>query len=373
VFRAVVVDAVLVLAVLWVSVTFYGMGGVGEIRPYVREPDWLGLALIVLSALPLSLRRRAPLAALALTAAASVALAALRYGVVIHLGPAVALYTIGARSPRPSSGAVLAIAIPAFVAIALADVVLLHASEDHVVEGIVWLGAWLVGDRARLARERRAAALERADREARLAAAEERGRIARELHDSAGHAINAILLQAGAARVLREREPDRAWAALETIEEVARETIGDIDRLVGELRDDEPGAPAPLAGVADLDRLVERHGRGGLAVALERRGRPRRLAPALDRAAYRIVQEALTNASRHGAGRAELVLEFGADALELSVTNPLTAGTPPSSAGGRGIIGMRERATLLGGELDASRDGGLFRVRARLRYERAVR
>jgi signal transduction histidine kinase len=236
----------------------------------------------------------------------------------------------------------------------------------------------VAGDRVRLRRERIADLEERArrterdaERERRLAAAEERTRIARDLHDSAGHAINVILVQAGAARLLGERDPQRSRAALETIEEVARETLGEIDQLVRALREDEPvrggGDVEPPLGLAALETLAERHRSAGLDVSIKTRGVRRPLAPALDQAAYRILQEGLTNAARHGEGRADVYIQFNTGTLELAVSNP-TRSNGSSPEVGHGIVGMRERAALLGGTLDAGASDGVFRIRARLPY-----
>jgi signal transduction histidine kinase len=238
----------------------------------------------------------------------------------------------------------------------------------------------VIGDRVRQRRgrivelEERARRAERdAERERRLAAAEERTRIARDLHDSAGHAINVILVQAGAARLLSRQDPERSQAALETIEEVARETLGEIDQLVRALRDDDApnGAAAkvePPTGLAAVKTLAERHRSAGLAVEVHERGSRRPLSPGLDQAAYRILQEALTNAARHGAGSAVVGIAFTPTSLQLTVTNPTGPGTSPG-ADGHGIVGMRERAALLGGSLEAGASDGHFRIRARLPYD----
>ena len=158
---------------------------------------------------------------------------------------------------------------------------------------LVWGGAWVIGDRVRQRRERIAELEERArraereaEREQRLAAAEERTRIARDLHDSAGHAINVILVQAGAARLLGAQDPERARAALETIEEVARETLGEIDQLVGALREDdrpERSAVEPPLGLAAVETLAERHRSAGLAVTFALADRAGRFHPASTR------------------------------------------------------------------------------------------
>jgi signal transduction histidine kinase len=223
--------------------------------------------------------------------------------------------------------------------------------------------------------EERARRAERdAERERRLAAAEERTRIARDLHDSAGHAINVILVHAGLGRMREEAEPGSARAEFETIEQVARETVVEIDQMVAALREDGANGGGdgvePPPGLAALDALGERHRAAGMDVALTRRGHSRAVPAAVDRGSYRILQEALTNAARHGGGRAAVELARGRDALELTVSNPVPPDTRFRGAeGGHGLVGMRERAALLGGELDAGVRDGRFEVRARLPIE----
>jgi signal transduction histidine kinase len=242
---------------------------------------------------------------------------------------------------------------------------------------LVWGGAFVVGDQVRQRQQRHAELVERArraelelERERRLAAAEERTRIARDLHDSAAHAINVILVQAGAARLLQGRDPDAARAALTTIEDVARETIGEIDVLVRGLREDggSPEVEPPL-GLAALETLAERYRVAGLAIDVQVAGRFRPLPRGVDQAAYRILQESLTNAARHGDGAARVEVRYGDGDLELTITNPAGAiVNGAEGAGGHGILGMRERASLLGGTVEAARTGGDFLVRARLPY-----
>jgi signal transduction histidine kinase len=255
--------------------------------------------------------------------------------------------------------------------------VVLDPDPGILAGAVAWAGAWVAGDVTRQRRDRIAALRDRAERaeleserERRLAAAEERTRIARELHDSAGHAMNVILVQAGAARLLRDRDPEGSAKALTTIEDVARETLGEIEHLVRGLREDDARgeALAPLPGTSDIDDLVERHRASGLSVTVRREGGDRVLGSAVDRAAYRIVQEALTNAARHGDGGADVVLRFGTEALEVIVTNPVS-GDGSTEGGGHGLVGMRERAALLAGRLEAGREDGVFGVRAVLPYE----
>jgi len=378
------VDVGIAVVVFGVSLGLLAAGGtVGDSEADTRGLDGFAVALAALASLPLAGRRRAPLAVFALTAAASAALNALGYPPGPPLGPTIALYFLAASPEQTRVPTRLTAATVAGLFVVHVGAVGFAREELPTVPllfgALVWGTAWVFGDRVRMRRARMAELEERAlraereaERERRLAAAEERTRIARDLHDSAGHAINVILVQAGAARLLSEKDPERARGALETIEEVARETVEEIDQLVRVLREDD-GAPEPARdvepplGLAALDTLAERHRAAGLEVMVQVDGSRRELAPGLDQAAYRILQEALTNAARHGHGRAEVDITFGSSALEITVTNPV----PPDSVadgGGHGIVGMRERATLLGGSLQSSAADGVFRIDARLPY-----
>jgi signal transduction histidine kinase len=367
------VDLAVVAVVLWFTLAQFGSRGFGEYEDSATAPDALGFSLVLLAVLPLFWRRRAPFAVLLATLAPSLALAALGYGVHVHVAPAAALYALAARPERGRVWPVLATAVAGYVALVVVELVASSFSaEAYIIPACIWTGAWLVGDRRRVGRIRAAEEQERAQREQELVVAEERARIARELHDSAGHALNTILVQAGAARLLRERDSERSAQAVETIEELARETIEDIDRIVGTLRDGGETDRAPLRGVDQIPALVERQRASGLDVRLRIDGDPGRGVPtAVDRAAYRIAQESLTNAARHGGGTAAMTVRRAPDALELTVRNPVGSSAPTRPGGGRGIAGMRERAKLLGGSLEAGRDGTEFHVRARLPYDRA--
>jgi signal transduction histidine kinase len=289
--------------------------------------------------------------------------------------PVVALYAFAVSPQRGRAWPVLATATAGWVALVLIEVAVTpYGVADYSLPGLIWAGAWLIGDRRRFLRAHVAEQLEQARREHELAVAEERARIARELHDSAGHALNTILVQAGAARVLRERDSEHSARAVATIEDLARETIEEIDRIVGLLRDDRELDRSPLPGIDQIPALVERQRAGGLDVHLTIEGETDRRPPTpVSRAVYRIAQESLTNASRHGTGTAEIAIRLGPAALELSVANPVTTDVEPRPGGGRGIAGMRERAKLLGGSLQAGRNGSRFEVHAQLPYGRGER
>ena len=409
--RRTLLDVALVAALLGgslVLLTHVPPGGVpvhpGSARLDLGKLDLVGVVLVAGSTVPLLASRRFPLGVVVVTATASAVLAGLGYQVGLLLGPTAALYLLAARRERQRPWT---LRMTATVAVLLAAYLGATATAQGALPGadptdptglawafacLAWAVAWFAGERTRLRREQiaelkqRAVRAERdAERERLLAAAEERARIARDLHDSAGHAISVIAVRAGAARLRHRHDPDRSLNALETIEELARHTVAEIDLIVGTLRGggSANGAVEVPPGLASLDALVAHHQAAGLDVTLDISGAPRPLGAAADQAAYRILQEALTNAARHGAGSACVELAFDEAVLQLNVTNPvpvrgsprhparrLAAARPhPRPGGGHGLVGMRERATLLGGSLDADRcSDGAFRIRARIPY-----
>ena len=349
-----------------------------------------GIALVAWATLPLMAWRRFPLGVFIVTATASVLLAGLgysmpvgaaRYSVGLMLGPSVALYLLAASRQRDapwtrrSSAVIIGFLLAHLGATAAARGAFPGSELFHT--GLLAAVAWFAGERTRLVRAQIAelkARVEYAEREAererRLAAAEERARIARDLHDSAGHAINVIAVRAGAARLRYQQDPERSLQALEVIEEVARQTAAEIDQIVGTLRQDgrpNGGVEAPV-GLASLDTLIAHHAAAGLDVTLTRTGAPHELGRTSDQAAYRILQEALTNAARHGTGSAMVELAFGDESLALSVANPVPTNGRSRSGGGHGLTGIRERVHLLGGEFDSDDSSAMFRVQARLPY-----
>jgi signal transduction histidine kinase len=367
------VDGAIAAAAFAVSLALLSQG---DFDGTERDLDSLSAVLAALASLPLAARRLAPLPAFAVVTAATATLYGLRYGLGPPVGFAIALFSVAER--RDEIGRrTWTVALTASIVLLLGPHLVRDGFAPELLLGAaVWAAAWFAGERTRLRRERVAELEERAwrsereaERERRLAAAEERTRIARDLHDSAGHAINVILVQAGAARLLQRRDLDRSREALETIEEVARHTLEEIDQLVRALRENGSSQGVePPPGLAALDALAERFRASGLAVTVETDGSRRPLGPGLDQAAYRILQEALTNAARHGRASAEVEIDFGPSMLEITVTNPTGPGSVVRDGGGHGIIGMRERAQLLGGSLEARAIGSFFRVCARLPY-----
>jgi signal transduction histidine kinase len=238
---------------------------------------------------------------------------------------------------------------------------------------------WLVGrataSRTRLTAELHEAAV-RADDEreaqASRAVAEERRRIAREMHDVVAHSVSMMVVQAGGARRILDRDPDRAVAAAELIEQTGREALAEMRRLLGVLHPGEHAEYAPQPTLHELDALVERTRVAGVPVTLAVQGERRELPAGLDLAAYRVVQEALTNVLKHGRGApTEVHVHYRADAVEVRIADrgegALTARLDGS---GHGLVGMRERVRMYGGELHAGRRrGGGFEVTARLPLE----
>jgi signal transduction histidine kinase len=220
-------------------------------------------------------------------------------------------------------------------------------------------------------REERAELAER-ERElaAREAVVEERARIARELHDVVAHNVSMMVVQAGAERRVLDGANGSTREVLQTIEEIGRGALTEMRRLVGILRHDADDPLAPQPGLDDVATLVTQVREAGLPVELTIEGERRDLPVGIELSAYRIVQEALTNALKHaGDARAEVSIRYGADALELEVLDDGDGrgGAASPTGGGHGLVGMRERVALYGGRFDASRrPGGGFAVRAKL-------
>ncbi|WP_103886595.1 sensor histidine kinase [Actinacidiphila yanglinensis] len=357
--------------------------------------------LAVASCLPLVVRSRWPLAVLL----ATLALDVLRIIVTPHAGTApaaavVALYTL-ATLRRRSLAWPVGIASAALIT-AVYAVVHGQSGTSGVVLGLFDLPilATALGDTVRNRRaylaevEARAERAERTrEQESQRAVAEERLRIARELHDVTAHHLTLVNAQAGVAHHLMRTDPDAAYQALGQIKETSRAALDELRATVGLLRrpDDDPAQLHPLPGLADLDELFGTFRASGFQVDVRRRGTAVPVATGVQLAAYRIVQEALTNARRHASGaHVRVLLEYGAGSLHITVANDAPHGVHPRTAAsrlsagqpagahpetgpgagrhtGHGLIGMRERATALGGTVSAGPDhAGGYRVRAEL-------
>lgn len=378
--QSVLVDAVVALAAFGGSLLLLARGGL-SLSPSRSELDLLGTWLAFGATAPLVVWRRAPFVVFVTAAGVGTLAAGLGYYVGIPLGPAAALYLL-ARSrdeTRPWTLRTVTAVLALFTAFLVATVLASAAfpSADLVHSGLAWAVAWFAGERSRLRREHLADLEERVahaqrdtEQERLLAVAEERARIARDLHDSAGHAINVIAVRAGAARLRQSDDPERFFRTLEAIEVLARETAEEIDQLVGTLRTGASSGDAvdAPAGLASLDTLVEGHRAAGTMVTVETSGTPRPLGAATDQAAYRILQEAVTNAVRHGSGPVRVTVAYGERMLHVEVVNPVPGAPTAHPGGGHGIIGMRERTALLGGQLHTELADGAFRLGARLPY-----
>jgi signal transduction histidine kinase len=234
----------------------------------------------------------------------------------------------------------------------------------------VWLlagGAWLAGRavagrtlRAELSEQRAVAAEQQAQWRAAAAVAEERLRIAREMHDVVSHSVSVMTLHVSGVRRLLRPDQTEERAALETVERTGRESLAEMHRMLGVLRGPEPADDSPAPGLGRLSELLDAARAGGLQGGLTVRGQVRPLPPGVDLAAYRIVQEAITNVLRHAAARrVDCTVDYGASLVDLRVVDD-GSGPGSSGPGGHGLVGMRERAAAYGGTLEAGPrpDGG---------------
>jgi signal transduction histidine kinase len=358
---------------------------VTEYRPAeVAGP--LGVLLVV----PLAWRRRRPVPAAAVVVGGCLLELVLlpQQFLPANVAAPVMVYALAAYAPRWASRAGLAIGLGGAV---LAAFFLsgYAGSSDFLLAaaaiGVLVVAAWALGDlrRARLQQvaglEERARLLElEREQEMQLAASTERARIAREMHDVVAHSLSVVIAQADGGRYAGQADPAAATSALEQISSTGRQALAEMRKLLGVLREGDGQELAPQPDVAAIDRLVADVRSSGLDVDLVVDGGPRPMPAGPQLAAYRIVQESLTNVLKHAgpAGRAQVHLHWRPDALELSVTDDgrgAAARIVESDGQGQGLLGMRERAQLHGGRLTAApRTGGGFGVHAVLPY-RSVR
>lgn len=344
------------------------------------ERGW-ELALAIPAAAALAFRRRAPTVTLAVSGGLVLGMVAVdppsaAIGVV---APAVALFSLTLTRGRlhlafaALAAASAVVAADAFLAGPRAHGITLQTMAHAALVAVPVLAAEALRNRrsyVQLLLERLALAERTREEEAERRAQEERLRIARDLHDVVAHTLTTINVQAGVASHLAERDPVRAREALGTIESASHDALEELRTILGVLRTpgDAPLEPAP--GLDAVDALVEQARGAGSAVSLDVEGEPPRPVPeAVQLAAFRILQESLTNVRRHAPGAAARVrVAYAEDRLRLSVENDV--GANGSGSPGVGILGMRERASALGGTLEAARAGGRFRVLAELPYRR---
>ncbi len=353
-----------------------------------REPDALGVLLVVAWTAPLAFRRVAPLPVAFLLAVLNLPFLFLDYSVptaaVVGL---IVIYSLGAYTTfvRGLAGLAAMYATTVLYLVVVSDRYPDAESVGAVGAAFVTLGyfgAWAIGRSVRAPRiyareqEQRADQLERTrEAEVRAALAEQRGQIARELHDVVAHHVSVMTVQAAGARRTLDRDPERSKEALGSIEDTGRSALAEMRRIVGVLRgpsDDGADTPkrSPQPGLADLPELVEQLDSAGLGVGVTVSGQERPLPLGIDLTAYRIVQEALTNTLKHaGTGEANVAVSYAPAELEVRVTDSGAGrqAAGPAELPGHGLLGMRERVALYGGELSAgNRPGGGFEVRARI-------
>jgi signal transduction histidine kinase len=371
-------DAAVPIVAGGVAVVGVAVHGDAETRP-------LTLALALAAAAVLAARRRAPVATLAVSGALVLALFAVDHtaGAAAMFAPAVALYSVGLTRGRTHQ---LAAGLAAVTAVVATDILLAggdairFATLGHAaLVAVPLLAAEAVRNRrsyVALLLERLELAERTREEEARRRVEQERLRIARDLHDAVAHSLTTINVQAGVAAHLLDRDPGNARGALRTIEEASHDALDELRAIVGILRAHD-GERAPLDPAPTLDAvsaLVEQTRALGLDVRLDVRGeRPGHLPEAVQLAAFRIVQESLTNARRHAAGApARVGLSFEPERLLITVENDNgTTSNGGSSGAGVGLIGMQERAAAVGGTLRAAASPDGFRVAVELPYRRA--
>ena len=278
--------------------------------------------------------------------------------IVWFVAALVVAYSVGAHTSGWRSLAGLACLLGAELLVAVAEG--LGATTDWASGMVVNLALWLVGVLVRRTRgevqglERHLVTVEHEiDRRERHAVEVERARIARELHDVIAHSVTLMTVQAGAGETVFDDDPEHARAALRAVQETGQRTVEDLRRLLGLLDEIDRANAGPEPSLGGLAALAERVTAAGLPVRVEVRGEPAAISPGLDAAAYRIVQEALTNALRHAAAeRATVLIAYEPSVLRLVVEDDGTGATSARGSG-RGLVGMRERAAVFGGNLEA--------------------
>ncbi|MGH3392136.1 MAG: histidine kinase [Actinomadura sp.] len=382
-------DGIVALALMAVGLPHMFLQSPPQDLHYGR-PDVLNAVIVAMAIASLALRQRYPLSVLGFVVASQLSLTLLNYaptggGVLAFL---IAVYSVAAHRALALSaiGGVAALLCFILWMSTMREEITLVGYVTNVVlfVGVWWLGRGLRLRRAYLAElEDRAARLERVrGSDARAARVEERSRIARELHDVVAHHVSVMTVQAGAARRILDKDPERTREALTTIEEVGRSALSEMRRIVGVLRTEHDPEPttgrelSPQPGVHDVGELIDQVRETGLAVQLGVEGEPRALSPGVDLAAFRLIQEALTNTLKHAGphARAWVRLHYGDRELTVEIEDDgrgvAAALSGNGDTSGHGLVGMYERVALYGGELRIGpRSGGGFEVRARFPME----
>jgi signal transduction histidine kinase len=363
-------DVVIAVAVGIAQVLFTHFAAAHQ--PNAKRLDLLAYSLLAAGPLALVVRRRFPVAVYAIALSTTLAYWVIGYGRgPIFLGLIVAFFTVVLTGRRRLAIGSLTLGYLSFLWLPY----LLGRDRGPTLAEALGLAAWLLvllsaAEFRRVRSERAREGTRMREEESRRRASEERLRIARELHDALGHHISLINVQAGVALHLMNERPEQARTALSAIKEASKEALTELRSVLDVLRQVDEHAPrAPTPTLARLDELISQSVAAGLDVRAETEGEVRPLPFGVDVAAYRIVQEALTNVARHaGPAAATVRIAYGERDVTVQVDDdgrgPPTHGTPGS---GKGLLGMRERVATLGGDLEAGpRPNGGFRVRARL-------
>ena len=373
------------VSVAWLAV-LVGLTVSTHFRQAAGERTLALLLLAPLASLPLAVRRRWPVPVFFVVLAASVACGVVGLKVSTLTGPTYALYTVAVQADRRWSLLALA-AVEAGAVVngaeagAGVNVTLATASKSNAVNAaftvLAQLTVWIAADSVRRRRAYSASLRERSLREA---LSEQRLQIARELHDIVAHAMSVVAVQAGVGSHLIATRPDEAAKSLRAIQATARAALSETRSLLSVIRDDDYdlASRSPVPGLDNLHTLVQRVADAGQPVTLRVEGHSRALPQTLELSVYRVVQEALTNVVRHTAppAKATVVLRYDDDGgVVVEVTDDgRGTGTKPRGGGGHGLAGMRERVSLLGGDLSAGpRAGGGYQVVARLPAETGAR
>jgi signal transduction histidine kinase len=373
--RALLVDSVVAAALA--ALLTLGTSFAARHQPGHRPFDAGAIALVALAAGVLAWRRRYPAAVLVGVFGAILVYRVLGYADgPVWVALVVAYVTAVVRGQRLAAAVIAAAGFGIFPWLDS----LLRDGPAPSLASLTALAAWLLvllgaAEAIRIRRERAAEAARIREEEALRRASEERLRIARELHDALGHHLSLINVQSGVALHLNEELPEPARNSLAAIKQASKEALSELRSVLDILRQEgEPAPRSPTSTLTRLDDLVSQTAAGGLEVRTETRGQVRPLPFAVDAAAFRIVQEALTNVTRHaGPVRATVRVIYRERDLTVQVDDDGRGTLRDSAVGvGKGIVGMRERVAALGGELQAGpRPGGGFRVRARLPLDRA--